>query len=230
MKAFLATVCTLMCVGAASANITVTGTGKVIYTPDLATLVLGVSSEGKTAAEAWDKNRLLVARLFEVLKKHGIDPKDMKTSNLSVTPRYLEKPQKERILIGYLASYDLTVKVRKLDDLGAILDGMVDNGANRNVSLTFGYSDLDTLMDQARAKAVAEARKKAEIFVSGAGARLGQVLAINDGSYAPPYYQPMRFEHLAKADAPAALLIAAGEQELSVNVTVSYEIDNSVAP
>jgi len=218
-----------MCVGAASANITVTGTGKVIYTPDLATLVLGVSSEGKSAAEAWDKNRKLVAKLFEVLKQNGIDPKDMKTSNLSVTPRYVEK-QKERILVGYLASYDLTIKVRKLDDLGAILDGMVDNGANRNVSLTFGYSDLDKLMDEARAKAVAEARKKAEIFVTGAGARLGHVLTINDGSYAPPYYQPMRFEHLAKADAPAALLIAAGEQELSVNVTVSYEIDNSVAP
>jgi len=229
MKAFLATMCTLMCVGAASANITVTGTGKVIYTPDLATLVLGVSSEGKSAAEAWDKNRKLVAKLFEVLKQNGIDPKDMKTSNLSVTPRYVEK-QKERILVGYLASYDLTIKVRKLDDLGAILDGMVDNGANRNVSLTFGYSDLDKLMDEARAKAVAEARKKAEIFVTGAGARLGHVLTINDGSYAPPYYQPMRFEHLAKADAPAALLIAAGEQELSVNVTVSYEIDNSVAP
>ncbi len=228
MKAFLATACALLCVGAASANITVTGTGKVIYTPDLATLVLGVSSEGKSAAEAWDKNRKLVAKLFEVLKEHGVDPKDMKTSNLSVTPRYAEKG-KERILVGYLASYDLTVKVRKLDDLGAILDGMVDNGANRNVSLTFGCSDLDKLMDQARAKAVAEARKKAETFVTGAGARLGQVLQINDGSYAPPYYQPMRFE-LAKGDAPAALVIAAGEQELSVSVTVSYEIDNSVAP
>ena len=146
-EGLLATLCSAAR-GRGTANITVTGTGKVSYTPDLATLILGVSSEGKTAAEAWEKNRQLVARLFEVLKKHGIDPKDMKTSNLSVTPRYQEKPNKERILVGYLASYDLTITVRKLDDLGPILDEMVASGANRNVSLTFGCSDLDGLMGQ----------------------------------------------------------------------------------
>jgi uncharacterized protein len=227
MKPVLTTLCALLCVGAASANITVTGTGKVIYTPDMATLIVGVSSEGKSANEAWNKNRELVARLFEVLKKNGILPKDMKTSNLSVTPRYVEKDKKQ-ILVGYVASYDLTVVVHKLDDLGTILDGLVGNGANQNVSLTFGCSDLDKLVEQARVKAITEARKKAETFVTGAGARLGHVSQINDGS-APMYYYPtMRFAHEAKADGAPSLIIAAGEQELTVNVTVTYEIDNSV--
>ena len=227
MKAALTTLCALMCIGTASANITVTGTGKVVYVPDMGTLVVGVSSEGKTAAEAWNKNREAVAKLFEVLKKHGVLPKDMKTSNLAVTPHYVEKDKKQ-ILVGYVASYDLTVVVRKLDDLGTILDGMVENGANRNVSLTFGCSDVDKLMDQARARAVAEARKKAETFVTGAGARLGLVTSITDGSVPQMYYPQMRFSYEAKADT-AGLIIAAGEQELSVNVTVTYEIDNSVS-
>ena len=227
MKAFLSTLCALLCVGAASANITVTGTGKVLYTPDLGNIIVGVSSEGKTANEAWNKNRALVARLFEVLKKNGILPKDMKTSNLAVTPHYVEKDKKQ-ILVGYIASYDLAVVVRKLDDLGTILDGLVENGANRNVSLSFGCSDMDKLTDQARARAIAEARKKAETFVTGAGARLGHVLTINDGSVPVMYYPQMRFAYEAKSDAAPALIIAAGEQEVSVNVTVTYEIDNSV--
>ena len=149
MKAFLSTLCALLCVGAASANITVTGTGKVLYTPDLGNIIVGVSSEGKTANEAWNKNRELVARLFEVLKKNGILPKDMKTSNLAITPHYVEKDKKQ-VLVGYIASYDLAVVVRKLDELGTILDGLVENGANRNVSLSFGCSDMDKLTDQAR--------------------------------------------------------------------------------
>jgi uncharacterized protein len=226
MKPVLTTLCALMCIGTASANITVTGNGKVVYAPDTGTLVVGVSSEGKTAAEAWNKNREAVNKLFEVLKKQGILPKDMKTSNLAVTPRYVEKDKKQ-LLVGYVASYDLTVVVRKLDDLGTILDGMVENGANRNVNLTFGCSDTDKLMDQARTRAIAEARRKAETFVTGAGARLGHVVSISDGSVPVMYAPPMRFMYEAKADA-AALIIAAGEQELSVSVTVAYEIDNSV--
>jgi uncharacterized protein YggE len=228
MKPVIATLCALLCVGAASANITVTGNGKIVYTPDMGTIVVGVSSEGKTANEAWNKNRELVARLFEVLKKNGILPKDVKTSNLTVNPHYVDKDKNQHILVGYVASYDLTVVVHKLDDLGTILDGLVLNGANRNVSLTFGCSDLDKLTDQARVRAVAEARKKAETFVTGAGARLGQVLSINDGSAPVNYYAPMRFAYEAKGDVGSPLIIAAGEQEVSVSVTVTYEIDNSV--
>jgi uncharacterized protein YggE len=221
MKAILATLCALVCTGVASANITISGTGKVIYTPDIGYVGVGASSDGKTAAEAWKKNAELVKKMFEALKRLGIDPKDMQTGNLSVTPRYHYVKDQPPRLIGYTASYDLTVTVRKLDLLGKVLDDLVDSGANRNVSIRFGCSDPEKALDQARARAIAEARKKANLYVKGAGAALGQVLSISEGHATP--WRTYRFEHLAKsADTP--LPIAVGQQEMSVTVTVTYAI------
>src|SRR5262249_50422003 len=125
----------------------------------------------------------------------------------------------EPLLVGYSASYNLSVKVRKLDRLGGVLDALVENGANRNVSISLGCANPEKLLDAARARAIAEARKKATLYVTGAGAALGQVVSITEGSVSP--WQHYRFEHLAKA---APLPIAAGEQQMSVNVTTTYQI------
>jgi uncharacterized protein YggE len=228
MKPVLASLSLLLCVGLASANITVTGSGKVTYTPDLANLSVGVSSDGQTAAEAWDKNRAIVDKLFEVLKANGIDAKDMKTSGLSVTPKYLYVKDQEPKLVGYTASYDLTVTVRRLDDLGKVLDGLVDNGANRNVSIGFGCSDPEKLLDEARAKAVAEAHKKADIYATGAGASLGLVQDISEGSVMYP--RQFEFERFAApAAADKSLAIAAGQQEMTVQVTVTYALNHNAS-
>jgi uncharacterized protein YggE len=221
MKALYATLCALMVAGSASANITITGTGKITYTPDIAQVSVGASSEGKTAAEAWQKNHEVVRKMFEALRKLGLDSKDMKTAGLGVTPRYLYVKDQPPKLLGYTASYTLTLTVRNLDKLGTILDEAVECGANRDVGISFGCSNPEKLLDQARAAAIAEARKKAEIYVKGAGAALGQVQSISEGSSTP--WQHFRYEHLAKATA-APLPIAAGEQEMSVTVTVTYGI------
>jgi uncharacterized protein YggE len=219
LKAVLATLCTLVCAGLASANITVTGTGKVVYVPDLGIISAGVSTDARTAAEAWQANAVVVKKLFAALKRLGIDPKDVQTTGLGVSPRYVHRKDQEPLLVGYSASYNLSVKVRKLDQLGGVLDALVENGANRNVSISLGCADPEKLLDAARARAVAEARKKAEIYVRGAGAALGQVVTITEGSVSP--WRHYRFEHLAKA---APLPIAAGEQEMNVSVTVTYPI------
>jgi uncharacterized protein YggE len=221
MKALYATLCALAIAGPASANITVTGTGKITYTPDVAHVTVGASSEGTTASEAWQKNAEIVKKMFETLKKLGLAPKDMKTSSLGVNPRYLYVKDQPPRLLGYTASYTLSLTVRDLNKLGRVLDGVVESGANRDMGISFGCSDPEKLIDQARARAVAEARKKAEIYVKGAGATLGQVQSISEGGYTP--WRQFRYEHLAKA-ADAALPIAAGEQEMSVSVTVTYGI------
>src|SRR5262249_51333353 len=123
-------------------------------------------------------------------------------------------------------SYDLSVTVRKLDQMGDVLDGAVEAGANRNLAISFGCSKIDELVDEARAKAVAEARKKANLYVTGAGARLGNALGISD----TPYYQQHHrygIEPEMLKDAKASLPVMAGQQELSINLTVTWEIDNS---
>jgi uncharacterized protein YggE len=223
MKPLFASLALMVCAGLASADVTVVGNGKITYTPDIGYLSAGVTSEGKTAAEAWQKNGEIVQRLFEALKAHGIDPKDLKTTNLNVAPKYVTHNDKEPELVGYTATYDLSVTVRKLDDLGRVVDDLVANGANRHMGISFGCSDPDRLLDEARAKAVADARHKAEIYAAGAGCELGLVQSISEGAgYVPQRYE---FERaVAAKDAP--LPIAAGQQEMTVQVTVVYAVSH----
>jgi uncharacterized protein YggE len=221
MNVLYASLCALVLAGSASANITVTGTGKVKYTPDLAHVTVGASSDGNTAAEAWQKNSELVKKIFDALKKLGLEARDMQTANVGVTPRYHYVKDQPPRLIGYTASYTLTLTVRDLDKIGTVLDRAVECGANRDVSIRFGVADPEKLLDQARTRAVADARKKAQLYVQGAGAVLGQVQSISEGSFSP--WRDMRLEYASKA-ASAALPIAAGEQEMTVSVTLTYGI------
>jgi uncharacterized protein YggE len=155
----------------ATPSITVTGQGKVLYTPDMGYIHVGVSSDGATAAEAWKKNEAIVKRIFAALKEMGLEERDFKTTNLNVQPRYLHKKDEAPKLLGYTVSYDLVVTVRKLDQMGKLLDRMVDAGANRHMNVSFGCSNREELLDQARAKAVAEARKRANLYVTGPATR-----------------------------------------------------------
>jgi uncharacterized protein YggE len=237
MKKLIVTLALLACTGVVFASsgaettpsITVTGTGKIVYTPDVGYITVGVSSNGETAAEAWGKNEAIVKKIFTALKELGVQEKDFKTTNLNVQPRYLHKKDQAPKLIGYTASYDLVVTVRKLPQMGELLDRMVDAGANRNMNISFGCSNRDELMDQARVKAVAEARKRANLYVTGASpsARLGDVLAISDGSHhfdRPMFPVDVQLVREGKASLP----IAAGEQEMSVAITIRWAINNNV--
>jgi uncharacterized protein len=218
--------CTAVAVSAGEPQpaISVSGNGKVLYVPDLGYIHVGVSSEGWTAAEAWQKNEVIVKKIFDTLKEMGLAEKDFKTTNLNVQPRYQHKQNEEPKFLGYTVSYDLVVTVRKLGQMGALLDRMVGAGANRNLNISFGCSNLDELLDQARQNAVAAARKKANLYVTGAGVHLGDVLDISDAPYQPQGrsfpVDAMSMKELAN------LPIAAGEQELSVTVTIRWAIDN----
>jgi uncharacterized protein YggE len=227
MKPFFATLCCLAFTGLASANITIQGTGKVVYVPDVGYVHVVVYTERKTAQEAWELNGEKVRKIFAALQKLGLDARDLKTVCMDVSPKYYTphdasgKPM-EPVLIGYASSYKLAVTVRKLDSMGKTADVLVENGANRDMSISFGCSDQEKLLDQARAKAIADARKRADLYVQGAGACLGLVQSISEGYNAPmPGY---RYEHLMKAGDSQPLPIAAGEQELTVNVTVTWSI------
>ncbi len=234
MRKLAAVALLLACTGLAMASpneptpsITVTGQGKVTFAPDLGYIHAGISSDGLTAADAWKKNEAAVKKIFEALKDLGIEEKDFKTTNLNVQPRYLHKKDEPPKFLGYTVSYNLTVRVRKLDQMGALLDRLVDAGANRNMNVSFGCSRLDELMDEARAKAVANARKRAHLYVTGASpsALLGDVLAISD---TPNYPHGPMFPVDAQLvrEGKAGIPIAAGEQEMSVTVTIRWAIDN----
>lgn len=225
MKLVLVSLCALLLVDPAFGDVRVTGTGKVNYVPDIVHIRVGVATDAKTAAEAWEGNRAVVVKLFEVMKKHGIAEKDRQTTGLQISPRYVTNPKdQESRLVGYTASYELVVTLRRLDDLGKLLDDLVAHGANRDLGVSFGAANPEKWLDQARREAVANARKKAELYVEGAGASLGQLVAVAEGG---TYPQPVdSFERVALTAQAASLPIAVGEREMTASVTLTYAINN----
>jgi uncharacterized protein YggE len=197
--------------------ITVTGTGTVQAAPDLATLMIGVTTDGATAAEALAANSASVEAVIARLTASGIEPRDMQTSNLSINPNWTSNDSGSSSVSGYVATNLLTVRVRKLDGLGAVLDASVAEGANTLNGLTFGLAAPEPALNEARKAAVADARAKAELLVAAAGLKLGRIVTISEnGAWTDP--QPM-----FRASA-AAVPVAGGELGLTANVTVQYEM------
>ncbi|WP_233193021.1 SIMPL domain-containing protein [Acidimangrovimonas sediminis] len=204
------------------ARITVTGEGEERAEPDMATVSLGVTTEAKTAADAMSRNSAEVTKVIDALKAAGLADRDMQTSGLSLGPRWND-PQGQsqpRSIVGFTASNRLSVRVRDLGSLGGVLDKLVQAGANTIDALSFSVADPQALQDKARAAAVRDARRKAEVMAKAAGVTLGRVLSISDGggSGAP---RPMMEMRMAKA---ASVPIARGEVGLSANVTVVFAL------
>jgi uncharacterized protein len=201
------------------AMIVVTGTGTVETAPDIATLSIGVTMQGETAAAAMAANSTALSAVMARLTASGIEPRDMQTSNLSLFPIWAESSVSTPAVSSYSASNQLTVRVRNLDTLGAVLDAAVTDGANTLNGLTFGLANPEPALDDARKEAVAAARVRAELLATAAGLKLGRIVMISEGgSSTDPV--PM-FREVAS---DSAVPVAGGELGLSASVTVQYEL------
>lgn len=202
--------------------ISVTGEGQVAAVPDMATLTLGVMVNGDTAKAALDANSAALAAAIKRLKDAGIEDRDIQTSGLSLGPiyDYSSSNGSPQAVLGYSASNMVTVRVRALDSVGAVLDAAVTDGANTLNGISFGLADPVPSTDEARKAAVVDARHKAELYAAAAGVKVGKVVSINEnGGYAPPM---MRAEAMAgKSD---AVPVQAGELSIGASVTVTFEL------
>jgi uncharacterized protein YggE len=204
-------------------SLTVTGTGKVSAKPDMAQVHIGVLTEAPSAAKALKENNEAMAKLFASLDARGIARKDVQTSQLSVAPQHKRGPHGEPLppIVGYQVSNQVQVKVRKLDSLGEVLDEVVQQGANQVHGVSFTVAEPEPLLDAARRKAMADARRKAELYAREAGVSLGRVLLIQEQT--PHLPRPM-FAGLARGEA-ASVPIAEGEQDFGASITVSYAFE-----
>jgi uncharacterized protein len=200
-------------------TISVTGTGTIEAAPDMATLMIGVTTQGATAAEALAANTTATDAVIARLTASGIEARDMQTSNLSINPNWTGYDSSTPTISGYVASNMLTVRVRKLDTTGAVLDAAVADGANTLNGLTFGLADPEPAYNEARKEAVADARAKAELLATAAGVTLGEVVSIADGG-AMTDPAPMYREAVASAPVP----VVGGELGLIATVSVTYAI------
>jgi uncharacterized protein len=216
---FVRPVTSLTTVGGASAmrQLTVNASGSVYAAPDQATVQLGVISQASTAADALKQNSADTTAVIDAIKKLGVDAKDISTSNFNVYPTYDTSGTR---INGYQVNNSVTVVVRDISTSGTILDQVVTAGANNISGLNFGIADASQYQADARARAIDEARAKAEAMAKAAGVTLGDIISINESVN----YQPELFSRSMVADAAMAVPVEAGQQEISVSVTLVYEI------
>lgn len=202
-------------------HVAVSGTAEVEAVPDRATVTAGAETQAATAAEALAANSTVMAEVFAALEAAGIERRDVQTSNLTLGAIWnhgrdgSEPPR----VTGYQAGNMVTVRVRDVSALGAVIDAVTTAGANRLHGVTFEVSDPRAALDDARTRAIADARAKAELYASAAGVALGQVLTIRETEQvAQPFF--------ARAEAmDAAPPVAEGTVSLRADVEVVFALE-----
>lgn len=200
--------------------ITVLGEGSVSVAPDLAVVYAGVTTTAKTARAASDADSKAMSAVLAALKEAGIADKDIRTSRFSILPLRDTSRNAPPRITGFQASNQVSVKIRATDSTADVLDRLIGAGANDISSIQFVVSSPSKLLDEARGQAIADAHRKAELYATAAGVRLGRAVSITEEGARLPSPILMR-----AAGAPAAAPpIMAGEETLRVSVTVSYEL------
>lgn len=201
-------------------QIMVSANGEVVVTPDRANIQLGVETEAKTAALASAENNKKQTAVLAAIKALGIPASAITTSSFSVQPiqRWDDKLRKT-LIDGYRVSNLVVVNVSKIEQTGAVIDGALANGANRVAGLNFESSDPSKAREEAITKAVAQARKEAEVAAKAAGGSIEGLLEITINSYEPP--RPMPQFAMAKMASADAMSTPVSEGTLTVQVNVT---------
>ena len=205
-------------------TISVSGQGKVSSPPDMARIQTGVQTQAVTAKDALSSNNKAMDRILEVLKKHHVASKDVQTTSFNVSPVYKRDTRNRtlREISGYRVQNQVQVKVRNLPDLGKVLDALVQAGSNRVSGISFGVDDPTGLLNQARIRAMADAKSRAGIYAQVAGLQLGKIRTISEQASQIP--RPMQRGMMFAAVERAAVPIATGELDFSVTVHVVYDL------
>ena len=202
----------------------VSGTGEVKSAPDESNLSAGVTTQASTAVQALAANSRAMNAVFATLKRLGIPDRCMQTSDFSVSPQYqtykpgVNGPQR---IVGYQVSNNVNVTVEDITKTGAVLDALVSSGSNQIGSISFSIKDTKALMKQARAEAVQDAIDRAQTYAKAAGVSLGAIQSIDESG---SVYQPRPMGYSKGIMANAALPVAGGEESVSANVTITWQI------
>jgi uncharacterized protein YggE len=204
-----------------ASTVTVAGVGTVSATPDQADITTGVVTQAPSAAQALAANSQAMERLLQALGGLGIASRDIQTTNISVSPQ--RRPPKEGQppeIVAYEVTNQVRMKVRDLSRLGRVLDQQVGQGANLVYGIHFGLQEPTPLLDEARKRAMTDARRKADLYAGAAGLKVGRVLSVQEAGVALPRPEPT-----PRVMMSAAVPVAPGEQEIQASVTVTFTLE-----
>jgi uncharacterized protein YggE len=217
---------------AADVNQSITGTrldlsvtGEATRVPDLAIVNAGVVTRSSNAATAIHENADKMAQVISAVKRAGIADRDIQTSSINLNAEYRYPDNQPPQLTGYTATNQLTVKFHDIRSSGKILDALVAQGANQISGPNLTVEHPEQTLNEARAKAIAEGRARADLYARSLGMQVARVVSISEsgGFAAPPAPPPPPMPMMARAEA-AYTKIVPGEQQLQVNLSMVFEL------
>ena len=204
------------------ATVTVSGLGTVTTAPDMAEITSGVVTQAPTAAGALAANSQAMEKVLRSLAAQGVAARDIQTTSISVSPqrRAVRGEGRPPEIVGYEVTNQVRVNVRDLARLGRVLDEQVTQGANSVYGIRFGLADPAPLLDEARKRAMADARRRADLYAAAASLRVGRVVAVQEAGAVAP-----RPEMAARVMTAGAVPVAPGEQEIRASVSVTFSLE-----
>lgn len=202
----------------------VTATGRVTRTPDLATIRAGVVTQATTAAAATSENARRMARVIAALKSAGVAERDLSTSSLSLSPQYRYVENRAPVVTGYQASNTVSVRFRDIARSGRVLDALVAQGANQIDGPALSLDKPEEALDEARTRAIAVARARADLYARAAGLRVERIASIDENGEdagGPPPPMPYR-ARMAAADAAPPTEVLPGDTDVTVTLAVRF--------
>lgn len=205
-----------------STTFDVSGEGKVLTSPDIASVNAGITAQAATVKAVQDQINSVINKVSAGLKEIGVDSKDIQTRDYNIHPNYDYTSGQQRIT-GYGANTTLLVKVRNLDNVNNVIDTATANGANQISGVSFDIEDKAKAENEARQKAVEEAKKKAEQAAKIAGFKLGRIINYSENKAGGIRPVPLMMEATDRASG-APTQVEPGSSEVTISITLSYEI------
>ena len=217
--------------GSEREGIWVSGTGEVTVTPDIANLRLGIQAQEASVAEAQTKAYEAMDKVMTALTDSSVAEKDIQTQYFKIRQRTKwDREKEEEIVIGYQVTNMVIAKIRDIDKVGAIIDAVVKAGGDliRIDSIDFSVDDPSVYYEEAREKAMVDAKARADNLAQLAGVTLGKPTYVSEGVQ-QPIYKRVYYEQAGGAPVPAPAPaptppISPGEMKVSITVQVAYSI------
>lgn len=202
--------------------LSVSARGESSRAPDIATASAGVVTQAADANAAMRENAAQMTRVLAAIRAAGVAERDIQTTGINIHPTYRHVDNEEPRISGYSASNTVNLKVRDIAKLGEVLDALVASGANNVSGPSFGIDQPDAVYDEARRKALDQARARADMYAKALDLRVRRIVSISEGG-GMQQPRPM-FAMRAMAMDAESTPVAAGENTLEANLEVVFEL------
>ena len=207
----------------AGTRLDISATGEFSRVPDIAVISAGVVTRSATAVAALSENATRMERVRAALKRAGIADRDIQTSTVNLNPDYRYVENQPPQLTGYSATNTVNVRFRDIKATGKILDALVAEGANQINGPSLTIDNQEAALDEARAKAIVNGRARAELYARSLGMRVVRLLSVSETSGYGGGPVPVMARG-AVAQMADKTEISPGEQQLTVTVSMSFEL------